>query len=47
MPSVFRFLTLTGMFCAVIAGGLYFLAVQYEPETRPETKAVPGLKIRK
>lgn len=47
MPSVFRFLTLTGLFAGVIAGGLYFLAIQYEPEPRQEVKAVPGIKIRK
>lgn len=47
MPSVFRFLTITGMIAAVISGTLYVLATRFEPDTQEEVKAVPGLKVRK
>jgi hypothetical protein len=47
MPSLFRFLLITGFLGAVVSGGLYVLATQYEPEQREETKVVPGVKIQK
>lgn len=47
MPSLFRFLFVVGTLTAVVSGGLYVLAVKFEPEVREVTKAVPGVKIRK
>jgi hypothetical protein len=47
MPSLFRFLFITGMLAATISGGLYYLAVYHEPAQHEVTKAVPGVKIRK
>ena len=47
MPSLFRFLFITGTIAAIISGGLYFLAVTYEPVPQEVTKSVPGVKIRK
>jgi hypothetical protein len=47
MPSLFRFLFVAGTLAALVSGGLYVLAVKFEPEVREVTKAVPGIKIRK
>lgn len=47
MPSLFRFLTVTGTIVALFSSVLYLLAVKYEPDQQLESKAVPGLKIRK
>lgn len=46
MPSLFRFLTTVGTLVALVSAGLYFLAVQFEPERREVVKVVPGVKIR-
>jgi hypothetical protein len=46
MPSLFRFLFITGSIAAIILGGLYILAVRYEPVPQEVTKVVPGVKIR-
>jgi hypothetical protein len=46
MPSLFRFLTTVGTVVALLSGGLYFLAVTFEPEPREVVKVVPGVKIR-
>jgi hypothetical protein len=47
MPSLFRFLFVVGTLAAFVSGGLYILAVKFEPEVREVTKVVPGVKIRK
>lgn len=47
MPSLFRFLFVVGTLGALVFGGLYVLAVYFEPETREVSKPVPGIKIRK
>jgi hypothetical protein len=47
MPSLFRFLTITGTISAAVAAVLYFLAVRFEPEQHEVSKVVPGIKIRK
>lgn len=47
MPTLFRLLTVTGTITALVAGTLYVMATQFEPQQQPESKAVPGLKIRK
>lgn len=46
MPSLFRFLFIVGATCAIITGGLYILATEFEPHTRTVTKPVPGVKVR-
>lgn len=46
MPSLFRFLSITGTLVAVICGTLYFFATQFEPEQREVVKVVPGVKVR-
>lgn len=46
MPSLFRFLFITGTLAGIILGGLYILAVRFEPEPQEVTKVVPGVKIR-
>ena len=47
MPSLIRFLTVTGGIALVIFGGLYILANYYEPETSEVRKAVPKVSIRR
>jgi hypothetical protein len=47
MPSLFRFLVITGALTAVAFGGLYVMATYFEPESREVSKAVPGVKIRR
>lgn len=46
MPSLFRFLFIVGTAGAIITGGLYILATEFEPTTRTVTKPVPGVKVR-
>lgn len=46
MPSLFRFLTTVGTLLALVSGGLYLLASQFEPEQREVVKVVPGVKVR-
>jgi hypothetical protein len=47
MPSLFRFLVSAGSLLALVSGGLYILAHQFEPERHEVVKVVPGVKIRK
>lgn len=47
MPSLFRFLIIAGVLTGLVMGGLYILAVHYEPEPKEVTKVVPGLKLPK
>lgn len=47
MPSLFRFLFAVGVLAAMVVGGLYVLATQFEPEQREVSKPVLGVKIRK
>ena len=47
MPSLFRFIFVVTTICAGVSGAMYFLATQYEPQQREETKLLPPLKIRK
>lgn len=46
MPSLFKFLTVLGLFGAMVAGGLYILAVHFEPVPREVAKPISGVKIR-
>jgi len=47
MPSLFRFLMIAGMLGALVAGGLYILAVDFEPERREVSKPVSGVRIKR
>ncbi len=47
MPSLFRFLFVVGLFAGLVLGGLYVLAVYFEPVPKEISKPVPGVKIRK
>ncbi len=47
MPSLFRFLMIAGTLGALVAGGLYILAVEFEPVPREVSKPVPGVKIKR
>jgi len=47
MPSLFRFLFAIGSIIAVTYGGLYVMAVYFEPESKEVRKPVPGVKIQR
>ncbi len=47
MPSLFRFLTIVGLLSAAVGGGLYALAVHFEPVPKEVSQPVHGVKIRK
>ena len=47
MPSLFRFLVITGVISAITFGGLYAAATYFEPESKEVAKSLPGVKVRK
>jgi hypothetical protein len=47
MPSLFRFLTVTGFLVALVFGGLYAVSVLLEPDQREMSTSVPGVKVRR
>lgn len=47
MPSLMRFLFVVGTLTAIVSGGLYVLATQFEPDQQEVTKPVPSVKIRR
>ena len=47
MPSLLRFLVVVGTVTALVSGGLYVLATQFEPAQQEVTKPVPNVKIRR
>ncbi len=47
MPSLFRFLFISGLLTGLVLGGLYVLATRFEPEQQTISKPVAGVKIRK
>lgn len=47
MPSLFRFLFITGTLAGLTLGGLYVLATRFEPEQQTISKPVPGVKVRR
>jgi hypothetical protein len=47
MPSLVRFLIVTGILGAVVFGGLYMAGVFLEPEQREMSTPVPGVKVRR
>jgi hypothetical protein len=46
MPSLFRFLVVLGIAGALVFGGLYVLAVYFEPVPKETATPLPGVKIR-
>jgi hypothetical protein len=47
MPSLFRFLTITGILGGIVLGGLYFAGLLLEPAQREMSTPVPGVKVRR
>jgi putative flippase GtrA len=47
MPSLLRFLVVVGGLTAMVSGGLYVLATQFEPAQQEVSKPVPNVKIRR
>jgi hypothetical protein len=47
MPSLFRFLTVVAILCALVYGGLYSLAHFVEPKPREISVSVPPDKFFK
>lgn len=47
MPSLFRFLILLSLIGGTVFGGLYALAMLYEPQPTEVTKTVHGVAIRR
>jgi hypothetical protein len=47
MPSLIRFLVVVGVLGAVVYGGLYVMAVFFEPEPRETSTTVQGIRIPK
>ncbi|MEQ1695895.1 MAG: hypothetical protein ABL901_08645 [Hyphomicrobiaceae bacterium] len=47
MPSLLRFLVVVGGLTAMVSGGLYVLATQFEPVQQEVSKPVPNVKIRR
>ena len=47
MPSLFRFLSVVAIICAVVYGGLYALAYLVQPKPREITVSVPPDKFFK
>jgi hypothetical protein len=47
MPSLFRFLLITATLAVIVYGGLYAVAIYFEPEPHEVSTPVPGVKVRK
>ena len=47
MPSLMRFLFVLGVLAAIVAGGLVFLAIYFEPQPGEIRQPVHDVKIRK
>jgi hypothetical protein len=47
MPSLFRLLVIAFVLSAVVYGGIYALAVYFEPEPKEISKPLPSVKIRR
>jgi uncharacterized integral membrane protein len=47
MPSLIRFLVIVGIFGAAVVGGLYVMAVFFEPSQRETSTPLPGVKVRR
>jgi hypothetical protein len=45
MPSLVRFLVVVGVLCGLVYGGLYIMAVFFEPEPKETSTTVQGVRI--
>jgi phage shock protein PspC (stress-responsive transcriptional regulator) len=45
MPSLVRFLVVVGVLGGLVYGGLYIMAVFFEPEPRETSTTVQGVRI--
>ena len=47
MPSLMRFLVVAGILGAIVFGGLYVMAVFFEPVPKETSTSLPGVKLRR
>ena len=47
MPSLIRFLVVCSVLGGIVFGGLYVLAVYFEPDTKEISKSVRGVKLKR
>lgn len=47
MPSLFRFLFVTGALCGLVFAGLYVLATEFEPEQREISYRIEDLQVER
>lgn len=47
MPSLFRFLFMTGLVAGIAFGGLYVMATYFEPEPRETKQPLVGVEINR
>lgn len=47
MPSLIRFVVVCSILGGIVFGGLYVLAVYFEPEPKEISKSVRGIKLRR
>jgi hypothetical protein len=47
MPSLVRFLFVAATLSAITFGGLYVLAVYFEPESKEVSRPIHNVKVRK
>ncbi len=46
MPSLFRFLFITGSLAGAVFGSMYVLATAYEPESHEVSESIGNVKIK-
>ncbi|GAB4227495.1 MAG: hypothetical protein Kow0032_06800 [Methyloligellaceae bacterium] len=47
MPSLIRFLVVCSVIGGIVVGGLYVLAVYFEPPTKEISKPLRGIKLKR
>lgn len=47
MPSLIRFLFVVGVLAGTIFGGLYVLAIHFEPPQKEVSSPVPAVSLRR
>lgn len=46
MPTLFRFLTVAGILVSIVYGGLYAVAIFFEPVQHEVSRPLPGVKVK-
>lgn len=46
MPTLFRFLTVAGILVSIVYGGLYAVAIYFEPVQHEVSRPLPGVKVK-